>query len=215
MDEPEAEETEVVSEDVRLHIEETGHLLLHPTPEECEVAGLAPIVSLSQEVEFIEGPDGGLELQDLGSTIHPGQLVRLSENAAALLNEGCRIYRKDQSFRKAARNRFREKYALSTANSTTAFGHEEAVLRELKGDGEAAPASPSNVGKLILFVVGVAGGLLNSWMAVGPDVRLLVHSEFLHKHAQLPTSNSDTANTVIHTTGSYIHEASIFYTILC
>ena len=95
-------------------------------------------------------------------------------SALELTTSESELVKQKREFQREQKREFQIEHGRQNANSTTPFGR-AADARQKRGEEEgeeAVPkASPDAGGALTLFVVGVAGGLLNSWMAVGPDVR--------------------------------------------
>jgi hypothetical protein len=111
-----------------------------------------------------------------GQPLTAGETLRLTERSASVLNEYRKLCCDDEAFGEAAREEVRRRYvaafALITARSAGGFEHRaEAARKEVLGHGAPPPATPGFSGAALLFVCGLVGGLLNSWMAVGPDVR--------------------------------------------
>ena len=111
-----------------------------------------------------------------GEPLVAGETARLSESSAAVLNKYRKLYLADEAFSEAAREDARRSFvaafALITARSTGGFEHRaDAARKAVLGDGAPPPSTPGRAGAFLLFVCGLVGGLLNSWMAVGPDVR--------------------------------------------
>ena len=111
-----------------------------------------------------------------GQPLTAGETLRLTERSASVLNEYRKLCCDDEAFGEAAREEARRRYvaafALITARSTGSFEHRaEAARKAVLGDGAPPSPTPGFSGAALLFVCGLVGGLLNSWMAVGPDVR--------------------------------------------